>query len=106
MRLSRTCGNRASMGKVDEVTAQGYAQRESAPAAAKCRTLTRRFAPASPSSRRGAGTGGAPTNPQEKASAKLGERLTNRPPEAARSGRADREPRSATEHNTGTGKPH
>src|SRR3546814_163556 len=72
--LSRTCGNRASMGKVVEVTAQGYEQRASAPAAAKCRTLTRRFAPPSPASRRGAGTVRAPTNAQEQASASFEDR--------------------------------
>src|SRR3546814_13861579 len=68
MRLSRTRGNRASMGKVVDVTAQGYEQRASAPAAAQCRTLTRRFAPPSPASRRGAGNGRAPPNPQSTAS--------------------------------------
>src|SRR3546814_14017931 len=51
------------MGKVVGVTAQGYEQRVSAPGAAKRRTLTRRFAPPSPASRRGAGTVRAPTTP-------------------------------------------
>src|SRR3546814_20901099 len=92
MRLSRTCGNRASMGKVVEVTAQGYEQRASAPAAAKCRTLTRRFAPPSPASRRGAGPVRAPTNAQEQDSASFEDRSPNATTEPPTAGIAESPP--------------
>src|SRR3546814_21144523 len=76
------------MGKVVEVTAQGYEQRASAPAAAWCRTLTRRFAPPSPASRRGDGNVQAPTNAQEQASASFEDRKPHAPAETARAGLA------------------